>query len=443
MVPSTTSVVCVQAPAEKGFTSFAIDFLMGRVSYVVSKTVAALIEHVKLLILNQDEMIKHGRLFDPYKGFDDCFKRTIKDRGFVSLWRGNTANVIHYFLIQALNFAFKYYFNRLFNFKKDRDGYWKGLARNFTSRGVVDTSSFLFVYFLKYSRTCLANEAKAAKNRGASQFKDLVDVYRKTLKSDGIAGLYRGFNTSCVGIIVYLGLYLGTYDFLKLVVLTGILQDSFFASFVLGWLITNGANLPSYPIDTIHRRMMMSPSEAVKSKNSLNAFSQLLKNEGTKSLFKGVEINNMPVTAGECEIGELIARAMEKVGQETIVTITDRNTLDNEFEVAKRMKLGRGYISTYFFTDKKTYEGKLENPSIFIQGNKNSDMNSLKRILELAINKMRPLLVMATDVESDTLALLIFNKHHAGLKLLILAFSRRSPIFFGASMEESQLGRLV
>ncbi|XVF31776.1 hypothetical protein REPUB_Repub17cG0021400 [Reevesia pubescens] len=56
----------------------------------------------------------------------------------------------------------------------------------------------------------------------------------ENLKIDGIAGLYRGFNTSCVGIIVYLGLYFGAYDFLKPVVLIEILQDSFFASFVLG-----------------------------------------------------------------------------------------------------------------------------------------------------------------------------------------------------------------
>ncbi|MCI18093.1 ADP/ATP carrier protein, partial [Trifolium medium] len=73
------------------------------------------------------------------------------------------------------------------------------------------------------------------------QFNGLIDVYKKTLATDGIAGLYRGFNISCVGIIVYRGLYFGMYDSLKPVLLTGSLQDSFFASFGLGWLITNGA----------------------------------------------------------------------------------------------------------------------------------------------------------------------------------------------------------
>ena len=85
-------------------------------------------------------------------------------------------------------------------------------------------SSLLFVYSLDYARTRLANDAKAAKKGGERQFNGLVDVYRKTIKSDGVAGLYRGFNISCVGIIVYRGLYFGMYDSLKPVVLVGGLQ---------------------------------------------------------------------------------------------------------------------------------------------------------------------------------------------------------------------------
>ncbi|CAH9050664.1 unnamed protein product, partial [Cuscuta europaea] len=100
LITSNASPVFVQAPAEKGFASFAIDFLMGGVSAAVSKTAAAPIERVKLLIQNQDEMIKSGRLSEPYKGIGECFSRTIKDEGFASLWRGNTANVIRYFPTQ-------------------------------------------------------------------------------------------------------------------------------------------------------------------------------------------------------------------------------------------------------------------------------------------------------------------------------------------------------
>ena len=125
-----------------------------------------------------------------------------------------------------MNFAFKDYFKRLFNFKKDRDGYWKWFAGNLASGGAAGASSLLFVYSLDYARTRLANDAKGAKKGGERQFNGLIDVYRKTMQSDGIAGLYRGFNISCVGIIVYRGLYFGMYDSLKPVVLTGKMQVS-------------------------------------------------------------------------------------------------------------------------------------------------------------------------------------------------------------------------
>ena len=75
--------------------------LMSGVTVAVSKTGAAPFERVKLLIQNQDEMIKSGRLSEPYKGIGDCFARTIKDEGVISLWRGNTANVIRYFPTQV------------------------------------------------------------------------------------------------------------------------------------------------------------------------------------------------------------------------------------------------------------------------------------------------------------------------------------------------------
>lgn len=106
------------------------------------------------------------------------------------------------------------YFKSLFGFKKN-DGYWKWFAGNVASGGAAGASSLLFVYSLDYARTRLANDAKSAKGGGARQFNGLVDVYKKTLASDGIAGLYRGFVPSVVGIIVYRGLYFGVYDSLS------------------------------------------------------------------------------------------------------------------------------------------------------------------------------------------------------------------------------------
>lgn len=143
----------------------------------------------------------------------------------------------------------------------------------------------------------MANDNKAAKKGGERQFNGLIDVYRKTLASDGVAGLYRGFVISCVGIIVYRGLYFGMYDSIK-PVLPAAYRDSFLASFLLGWSITIGAGLASYPIDTVRRRMMMTSGQAVKYRSSMHAFSEIVKNEGMKSLFKGAGANILRAVAG-------------------------------------------------------------------------------------------------------------------------------------------------
>ncbi|KAG7880247.1 hypothetical protein KL905_002916 [Ogataea polymorpha] len=270
-------------------SSFFVDFMMGGVSAAVAKTGAAPIERVKLLIQNQDEMIKQGRLARRYTGIGECFKRTLADEGLVSFWKGNTANVIRYFPTQALNFAFKDKFKKMFGFKKE-EGYWKWFAGNLASGGLAGATSLLFVYSLDFARTRLANDAKSAKG-GERQFNGLIDVYRKTLASDGIAGLYRGFLPSVVGIVVYRGLYFGLYDSLKPVVLVGPLEGNFLASFLLGWTVTTAASTASYPLDTVRRRMMMTSGQAVKYKGAFDAFTKIVAAEGVRSLFKGCGAN--------------------------------------------------------------------------------------------------------------------------------------------------------
>src|SRR6478672_2458314 len=98
------------------------------------------------------------------------------------------------------------------------------------SGGAAGACSLFFVYSLDYARTRLANDAKSAKKGGGErQFNGLLDVYRKTMATDGVAGLYRGFMISCVGIVVYRGLYFGLYDSLKPAL--GPYSDNFLASF--------------------------------------------------------------------------------------------------------------------------------------------------------------------------------------------------------------------
>merc|ERR1712004_956718 len=130
------------------------------------------------------------------------------------------------------------------------DTYLVNFSKNIASGGCAGSISLAFVYSLDYCRTRLANDSKSVGKGGERQFNGMVDVYRKTIASDGIAGLYRGFVISCVGIFVYRGFYFGMYDTLKPI--------------LLGYGVTVTSGLISYPIDTIRRRMMMTSGQAVK-----------------------------------------------------------------------------------------------------------------------------------------------------------------------------------
>merc|ERR1712066_197032 len=178
-------------------------------------------------------MIKQGRLSEPYKGVVDCTKRTLSEEGIKPFWRGNLANVIRYFPTQVLNFAFKGQIKAIFNVSKDAS-YATKMATNIASGGFAGSLSLTVVYSLDYARTRLANDSKG--KDGKRQYNGLVDVYKKTIASDGIAGLYRGFAISCVGIFIYRGLYFGLYDSLKPIFIGE--NGSFMASFLLGWAVT-------------------------------------------------------------------------------------------------------------------------------------------------------------------------------------------------------------
>jgi len=267
-----------------GTTDFFINFFMGGVSAAVSKTLAAPIELIKIRIQNMDEMIKVGSLDRPYAGIQDCAKRVVAEEGFNALWKGNFVNVLRYFPTQALNFAFKDYYKQKLSYNKVRDGYTKWFIGNLASGGAAGASSLAFVYSLDYARTRLTNDNKSAKNGSKKQFNGLIDCYKQTLASDGIAGLYRGFVISCVGIVVYRGLYFGMYDSFK-PLLPSSVRDSLAVNFALGWAVTVFAGLASYPIDTIRRRMMMTSGQAVKYKSSIDAAQQIMAKEGFRYFF--------------------------------------------------------------------------------------------------------------------------------------------------------------
>jgi solute carrier family 25 (adenine nucleotide translocator) protein 4/5/6/31 len=274
---------------------FGENFALSGAAAIISKTAAAPIERVKLLVQNQGEMLKTGRLDKPYSGVMDCTVRTFRTEGVIPFWRGNLANCIRYFPTQALNFAFKDKIKAMFVMNKT-DTYAVKFGKNIASGGVAGAMSLVFVYSLDYCRTRLANDAKAGKKGGERQFNGMIDVYAKTIKSDGLVGLYRGFVISCVGIVVYRGCYFGFYDTLKPILLGD--KASLLASFALGYIVTITSGLISYPIDTVRRRMMMTSGEAVKYKGSMDCAVKVVKSEGFMALMKGAGANILRGVAG-------------------------------------------------------------------------------------------------------------------------------------------------
>ena len=193
---------------------FVLDFIAGGISAAVSKTVVAPLERVKILLQIQDAS-KHIPKDQQYKGMIDCFARVNKEQGFLSFWRGNVVNVVRYFPTQALNFAFKDTYKKMFmdGLDKKKD-FWKFFAGNLAAGGAAGATSLLIVYPLDFARTRLG--ADVGKAAGDREFKGLFDCIAKSYKADGIIrGLYPGFISSVQGIIIYRAIYFGAYDTAK------------------------------------------------------------------------------------------------------------------------------------------------------------------------------------------------------------------------------------
>lgn len=273
-------------------------FCLAGGSAIVSKTVSAPIERVKLLIQNQNEMIKAGTLDKKYTGIADCFKRTYQKEGAMSFFRGNLPNILRYFPTQSLNFVFKDISQSIIP-KPEGDCALKKLGYYVATGGIAGSMSLAIVYSLDFARTRLANDLKSAKPGGSRKYSGLFDVYKQTMSTDGFRGLYRGFAISCVGIFVYRGFYFGLYDsYRKSDARENLIKGNALVDFAAAYAITVSSGLLSYPIDTIRRRMMMTTGQAVKYKNSLDCAYQIVKAEGASSLMRGATANILRGLAG-------------------------------------------------------------------------------------------------------------------------------------------------
>ncbi len=131
------------------------------------------------------------------------------------------------------------------------------------------------------------------------------------------------------------------------------------------------------------------------------------------------EVRQVGIVAanGDTEVGEMIAKAMEKVGKEGVITVEEAKSLETELDVVEGMQFDRGYLSPYFITNAEKMICELENPYILIHEKKLAGLQPLLPVLEAVVQSGKPLLIIAEEVEGEALATLVVNKLRGGLKV--------------------------
>jgi chaperonin GroEL len=139
----------------------------------------------------------------------------------------------------------------------------------------------------------------------------------------------------------------------------------------------------------------------------------------TKKITTSAEVAQVGTLSanGEAEIGEMIAKAMEKVGNEGVITVEEAKSIQTELDVVEGMQFDRGYVSPYFITNAEKMIAEMDNPYILIFEKKLSGLQPMLPLLEAVVQSGRPLVIVAEDVEGEALATLVVNKLRGGLKV--------------------------
>jgi chaperonin GroEL len=141
--------------------------------------------------------------------------------------------------------------------------------------------------------------------------------------------------------------------------------------------------------------------------------------KGSKSISTNAEIAQVGTVSAndDREIGEMIAQAMQKVGNEGVITVEEATSLETELDIVEGMQFDRGYLSAYFVTNAEKMICELDSPHILLFEKKLSDLQAILPVLEAVVQSGNPLLIVAEDIEGEALATLVVNKLRGGLKV--------------------------
>jgi len=266
------------------------DLLIGGSIGAISKTIMAPVERVKLLMQTQDSnpAVRSGEV-KRYTGIMDCFKRVNAEQGLAAFWRGNLVNCLRYAPQQGSALAFNDLLNNLFPAYNSTTDFWKGFGTKLASGGLAGALANTICYPFDFARTRLASDLA----KGKPQFKGIVDCIVTTVRNQGITGLYTGWMVTCMGAFVYRAGQLGCFK--QIQDMNPYQKDKGTLGAISSFCAVTVARtvvMPfNYPFDTVRRRMMLQSEKPLAErvyKGSWDCFSQVLKKEGAKGMYKGM-----------------------------------------------------------------------------------------------------------------------------------------------------------
>jgi len=277
-------------PKKSKLEQLGSDLLIGGTIGAISKTIMAPVERVKLLMQTQDSnpAVRSGEV-KRYSGIMDCFKRVNAEQGFAAFWRGNLVNCLRYAPQQGSALAFNDFLNNLFPAYNSTTQFWQSFGTKLTSGGLAGAAANTICYPFDFARTRLASDLA----KGKPQFKGIVDCIVTTVRNQGLTGLYTGWMVTCMGAFVYRAGQLGCFK--QIQDLNPYQKDrgtlgaiSSFCAVTVARTVVMPFN---YPFDTVRRRMMLQSEKPLAErvyKGSWDCFSQVLKKEGAKGMYKGM-----------------------------------------------------------------------------------------------------------------------------------------------------------
>jgi len=224
-----------------------------------------------------------------YTGIVDCFKRVNAEQGLVAFWRGNLVNCLRYAPQQGSALAFNDLLNNLFPAYNHNTDFWKSFGTKLVSGGLAGACANTICYPFDFARTRLASDLA----KGKPQFKGIVDCIVTTVRNQGLTGLYTGWMVTCMGAFVYRAGQLGCFK--QIQDMNPYQKDRGSLGAISSFLAVTVARtvvMPfNYPFDTVRRRMMLQSEKPMAErvyKGSWDCFSQVLKKEGLKGMYKGM-----------------------------------------------------------------------------------------------------------------------------------------------------------